>query len=456
MLRTLVELQEAREDLIKSSHAVMENAKKDDERALTAEEKTELAAHQRDIGVVDADIAERNVFDRYDQVTQVQMDSLTATTRQVPAGDPNNTGEPPKPNVIPYQRRAGKLKAFKGAHAEHDAYRSGQFIRAALFNHDRANRWCRDQGIDVRAMSVGINTAGGFTVPEEMSNAIIDLREEYGVFRRECEVVPMSRDIMSIPRVAGAGTAAFVGENTALTASETTWNQVNLTAHKAGRICLMSAELSEDSIINMADKLAEHFAYSFALLEDQTGFIGDGTATYVGIRGLTIKIVDGTHTACAHEATATHDLFSELDEADLTGMMAVCAAYAHNGAKWFTSQVGYDAVFSRLAVAAGGNTIQSVSGAFQPSFLGYPIVVSQQLPRVTTTLDTELMLLFGNLKMAATLGDRRQFEIALSTDRYFELDQIAIRATERFDINVHDLGDNTNPGPMSYVYGNVA
>jgi len=76
----------------------------------------------------------------------------------------------------------GKLKAFKGARTaqenESNAFRSGQFVRAALFNDDRANRWCRENGIDVRAMGVSVNTAGGFTVPEEMATAIIDLREE--------------------------------------------------------------------------------------------------------------------------------------------------------------------------------------------------------------------------------------------------------------------------------------
>ena len=454
-MRTILELEEALQNLITTSRAIVDKAKGEDERALTSEEKGELTSYQKDIAAIEGEIADRRALDAADQMTAVQMDSLNPTRRTIPS-DPNNAGEPPKPNVVPFQRRVGKLKAFKGAHAERDAYRSGQFIRAALFNHDRANRWCRENGIDVRAMSVGVNTAGGFTVPEEMATAIIDLREEYGVFRRECEVVPMNRDIMTIPRVAGAGTAVFVGENTALTESETTWNQVNLTAHKAGRLVRMSSEIAEDSIINMADMLAKHFAYSFALLEDQTGFIGDGTATYAGIRGLTIKIVDGTHTACAHEAAATHDLFSELDVPDLTSTMGLCAAYAHNGAKWYTSQLGYDSVFGRLSAVAGGSTIQDMAGAFGPSFLGYPIVVSQQLPRVSTTLDTELMLLFGNLGMAATLGDRRQFTMALSTDRYFVEDQVAIRATERFDINVHDLGDNTTAGPMSYVYGNIA
>lgn len=456
-MRTILELDAARHDLIVTSRGIMDKAKDEGDRALTAEETEQLATYQRDITGVDVEITSRKVFDGYDRVTAVQMDTLNVSGRKTMPGDPNNTGEPPKirADVVSPQRRYGKLKAFKGPDAEENAYRSGHFVRAALFNNEKSIQICRQRGIDYRAMSVGVNTAGGFTVPEEMTMAIIDLREEYGVFRRECDVQPMDRDIMTIPRVAGAGTATFVGENTALTESETTWNQVTLTAHKAGRIALMSSEIAEDSIINMADKLAEHFAYSFALLEDNTGFIGDGTAAYAGIRGITVKIIDGTHTAGAMDGIAGHDSVSEVDTADLTALMGTLPQYAHNGAKWFCSQLMSSGVFGRLAAVAGGNTIESIAGAIRPTFLGHPIVTTQTMfkdPTLTAMNDVP-GILFGNLGMAATLGDRRQFTIALSTERYFLEDQVAIRATERFDINVHDLGDNTNAGPIVALIG---
>ena len=63
------------------------------------------------------------------------------------------------------------------------------------------------------------------------------------------------------------------------------------------------------------------------------------------------------------------------------------------------------------------------------------------------------MLFFGDLSMAATFGDRRGMTIAVSTERYFELDQLAIKGTERFDIVAHGLGDNTNAGPIVALIG---
>ena len=50
--------------------------------------------------------------------------------------------------------------------------------------------------------------------------------------------------------------------------------------------------------------------------------------------------------------------------------------------------------------------------------------------------------LFGDLTLAASFGDRRQTTIQISDAALnaFEQDELAIRGTERFDINVHDLG----------------
>jgi HK97 family phage major capsid protein len=51
------------------------------------------------------------------------------------------------------------------------------------------------------------------------------------------------------------------------------------------------------------------------------------------------------------------------------------------------------------------------------------------------------------------MGTRRGITIATSEHIYFETDEIGIRGTERFDINVHDIGDTTNAGPIVALIG---
>jgi HK97 family phage major capsid protein len=62
----------------------------------------------------------------------------------------------------------------------------------------------------------------------------------------------------------------------------------------------------------------------------------------------------------------------------------------------------------------------------------------------------KIIALFGDLTLAASFGDRRQTEIQISDSALnaFEQDELAIRGTERFDINVHDAGDSSTTGPI--------
>jgi HK97 family phage major capsid protein len=120
------------------------------------------------------------------------------------------------------------------------------------------------------------------------------------------------------------------------------------------------------------------------------------------------------------------------------------------GAKWYISKVGFAASMQRLMDAAGGNTIDNLqAGPTGRQFLGYPVVISQVL---NTTLgaqaSTNGLCYLGNLDLGAMMGSRRGITIVGSDQRYFEFDQLAVRGTERFDINVHGRGDATDPGPI--------
>lgn len=360
-------------------------------------------------------------------------------------------------DTVPAQARVryASLKAFKGATAEEDAYRSGMFIRATMLGDAKSEAWCREHGVQiVKAQSEGINTAGGFLVNSEMSQAIIDYREEYGTFRQNCRLVPMGSDSMMIPRRAGGLTAYFVNENGAMTESQKNWDQVQLVAKKIAALTRMSTELADDAVINIADDLASEMAYAFAVLEDSCGWNGDGTSAYGGIQGIRTKIIDGTHTAGAKSAASGHDTFAEIDATDLATLMAALPKYAERNAKWYCSQVAWNLVFQRLVAAGGGNTIDTLTGGKpRRQYLGYEVVIDQTLPTVTTSLQNVAMLFFGDLSLAARMGERRGITIKTSGERYFEYDQIGIQATERIDINAHDLGDNTNAGPLVALVG---
>lgn len=452
-MKTIQELRDDMSHAIRSAEDLSAKIEKEN-RLPTDDEKRSVDDFLTSAKKIKEQIAAIEEAEEQRSKVKAAFDSLVKpaarrTDSQTPNPDPTKTED--KVEIVGTQLRFGKLKAFRGADAERNAYKAGMAIRALIFNDLRANRWCQNNGVSLRAMSEGSNTAGGALVPEEMSQAIIDLREEYGVFRRNCQVLPMGRDTLTIPRSVSDITASFVGEATAGTATDQAFDQVQLVAKKLYSLTYLSTELDEDAVINLADYIAGKMAYAFALKEDNCGFNGDGTSSYGGIFGVTNKIVG---LAGAVNAASGHDTLAEIDATDLANLMGKLPAYARMGAKWFVSQTAFDVVFGRLAINAGGNTIQNIGGAVQRSYLGYPIEVSQVLPTATTTLGTSAMILFGNLAMAATLGERRGISVKRSDEIKFIEDQVAIKATERIDINVHDIGDASTAGPIVALMGN--
>jgi len=343
--------------------------------------------------------------------------------------------------------RTGELRAFKGPKAEINAYKSGKWLMATVMKDASARQWCNEHGVEVRVMTEGVNSAGGFLVPDEMEQTIIDLREQYGMFRANARVVRMSSDHMLVPRRAGGLTAYFVGETDAITESDKSWDQVELTAKKLGVLTRMSTDVSEDSIINLADDLANEIAWAFAKKEDECGLDGDGTSTYGGMVGIRTKFVDGNHTAGYDAGTSPCTAWSHITLADeITQILSLLPAYAIAGAKWYISPAGKGGCFDSLALQAGGNTTFTIAAGAQPQFAGYPTVVSAAMPSAPT--NGTVYVLFGNLALSSTFGDRRGITLKVSSERYLEYDQIGIQATERFCIVNHDIGDTSTAGPV--------
>ncbi len=344
-----------------------------------------------------------------------------------------------------------RYKTMRAFSDEEVAYQAGMWARATLLGDDKAMRWCNDHG--VRVMTGAALSKGGAVVPEQMSQAIIDLRERYGVARQLLRIVPMASDTLMVPRRTGGVTAYFVGEEDAITASDKSWDQVQLTARKLGALTRFSTDYAEDAVIDVAEDLANEMAYAFAEKEDDCCFNGDGTSTYGGIVGFRTKIIDGNHSAGAIDAASNHDTFAELDADDINSLMAALPEYAADMATFVCSRPANTLVFDALKQAAGGNTIQTLAGRPQLNYLGYPIRISQKMPTSIGDLSNVAMLLFGDFSKAATMGDRRGFTIRVLNERYAEYDQIGIVATERFDIVVHDLGDTSVAGPVVALIG---
>lgn len=380
----------------------------------------------------------------------------------------------------------GKLQAFKDVpleeggtmKAEEAAYRSGMWLAAAVHNKSWAQKWCREHGMpmlyrdaegkvhdlagyDIRAQNENVFSAGGALVPVEMEASIIMLRDTYGVMRRVARSRPMNSDTLKIPRRKTGLTAYFFQDDdgTGITESQKAWDNVNLSTKKLGCLSKVSRDLMEDAVISVVDDLAQEMAYAFAVKEDQCYLIGDGTSTYGGITGINTKF-EATAYISRTALASGHNTNVSVDNADITSVMGNLAQYADTPEAVFVcSHLFYHTIFNRLKAIAGGNRLDILGQRPDDEYLGYRIITSEAMPKVSTSLANKVMFLFGRFDLASSIGNRRGIEMQTLVERYAELGQIGLIATERFDVNIHDLGTtsasdvNGGRGPISAGFG---
>lgn len=326
--------------------------------------------------------------------------------------------------------------------ADRAALRAGMFMSATMFGGERAVRFCRENGIILtRAQSEGANSDGGYTVPVEFSNELIRLVEEYGVARRFAKIVPMASNTLNQPKRSGGVTAYFVGEAGTLTASAMSFDNVGITAKKLATLVPFSSEVDEDSIIGMADVIAQEVALAFAQKEDDCVFNGTGATAYGGIRGVTNKAAAGS------VATATGlTTLATLTDAALSAAFGKLPGYAMNRAIFCHNAVA-EQVFSRLARAAGGATIaEFTSTGIVTTYHGVPVIGTQVLDGTGDSGDVYAVI--GDLGAAVTFGDRRAISMQRLVELYAATDQQAIKATERFGATYHDVGTSSVAGAV--------
>lgn len=458
MASNLMRLQNRAAAVLEEMKAITAKRESEQRSALSEDESAEFEALEKESDSLDKEIAREKRIQEREKTLATVADRNAPTDAELR----QRRGETEKATAFPATfKRSRALRHIKGEDADKRAYTIGMWALAAFKGNARAAQWCRENGVPLQRVSEAadweprtsqqaenVNTTGGYLVPDVLSDIVIVLREQYGVFRREAKIVPMGSDTLTMPRRDAGLTAYFTSENTATTQSNKVWSAVELVAKKLSALVLYPTELAEDAIINMADDLAGEIAYAFALKEDQCGFIGDGTSTYGGITGVTNKMLNISNNKSLVVATTGHTTYATLTLTDFHSATAALPLYAQPNAKWYCSRAAFAASMERLAYAGGGNTTMTIGGGFGLSFLGYPVVLSQVLDATLGSNTNTLGIIFGDLSLGVAMGDRRGITIKSSDQRYFELDQLALLGTERFDINCHDVGTATAAGPL--------
>ena len=243
----------------------------------------------------------------------------------------------------------------------------------------------------------------------------------------------MPSDSFDLPKRSSGQTVYYPGEASAITASDKTYAQVALTATKRAVMTQISNELIADALVNVMDDIAAEAGHALAYQMDKELILGDGTGSYGSVTGLVSGVAAGNTVTLASTKTA----FTDITLADLHSCVSKVGEkfFQESQMAWIMLRSTYAEVVQKLVYAAGGNTVDSITGGQRPALFGYPIFFTDHMP---ASAASKFGVFFGNFAEAAVMGDRQGVEVATSADYGFNLDVMTVRLTSRYDINVHE------------------
>jgi HK97 family phage major capsid protein len=280
------------------------------------------------------------------------------------------------------------------------------------------------------ALTSSDGTQGGYTVPPQFLDRLLQLTSEMSVVESRATRIPMTSRSVHVPALdvetaPSAGDTAFFGglkavwteEAQSITETEPTFRQVELVAHELSGYSLSSNTLLADNAIGLEALLMQLFSRAIAWYKDYAFLRGNGVGKPLGVLNAASLI------------SVSRSAGSAFALADAAGMLArLLPGYDPMHTVWAIHPTVLAQLFQMSD--AEGNIIFIDNARARPTMIlfGLPVEVSEKLPALNTLGDVLLMDLRHYL-----VGDRQDIEIAFSEHVKFLTNQGAWRFVARCD-----------------------
>ena len=267
-------------------------------------------------------------------------------------------------------------------------------------------------GQDFRDLVKVTTTAGGYTVPTSFLRSLYDYLEVFsGARRLNCTILTTSSgENIQVPTVTSHGTAAIVGEGTALAEADPAFGQITLGAYKYGQLVQASNELLSDTGVDFLGFLARDVARSLARATDVDYVLGSGSNAPEGF-----AVTLGTG---ATAQTAATGLPSYANLVDL--VYSVNEEYRANGAQWVMRDATVGAIRKLVDTTNRPLWEPSLQVGTPDRLMGYPVVTDPNMHALSTAA-SKRPIAFGDfsgfyIRDAGTIRVERSDEFAFSSD----------------------------------------
>ena len=382
---SIIELRNKRSEALKAAKAFLE-AKRQSDGTLSVEDDTVYTKMENDILALGKEIS--------------RLEKLEEMDREL--SKPVNTPITAKPETNKVDQKTGKAsKNYNDAFWKQA--RNGGYMNIEVKN----------------ALEEGVDSEGGYLVPDEFEHTLIDALTEENIFRKNAHVFTTSSGSHKIPIVATKGTASWIDEEGAVPESDDSFGQVSIEAHKVGTLIKVSEELLNDSAFNLEAYFTTEFARRINDKEEDAFFNGNGTGKPTGIFNATGGAQTGVTTGSSTTITADEiiDLFYSLK-----------APYRKK-AIWVLNDTTVK-IIRKLKDGTGNYLWQpSLTAGSPDTILGRPVYTSQFVPEVAAGNKT---VAFGDFSYY-WIGDRQGITFRRLNEKYADTCQVGFLATKRLD-----------------------
>lgn len=271
----------------------------------------------------------------------------------------------------------------------------------------------------LNALQVGVDSEGGYLVPDEFEHTLVEALEEQNIFRTLAHVIQTSSGDRKIPVVASKGTASWVDEEGAIPESDDAFSQVSIGAYKLGTMIKVSEELINDSVFDLEAYIAREFARRIGNKEEEAFFTGDGKGKPLGVLATTGGAEVGVTAAATTAFTADEifDLFYSLK-----------APYRKNAV--FVMNDASVKALRKLKDSNGQYLWQpSLTAATPDTLMGRPVYTSAFMPALAAGAKS---VLFGDLSYY-WVADRQGRSFRRLGELFAPTGQVGFLATQRVD-----------------------
>lgn len=292
--------------------------------------------------------------------------------------------------------------------------RASDAYKKAFWNQVRAKHGVSYETRNV--LSEGTDTEGGYLVPDEFENTLIQALEDENVVRAHAHVITTSNGSHKIPVVASKGSANWIDENGDYPEDDDVFGQVQIDAHKVGTIIKVSEELLNDSAFDLEGYFRDEFARRIGNKEEDAYLNGNGTAKPTGI-----LVTAETGVTAASEKAITADEIIDL-------FYSLKAAYRKNAI--FVMNDSTVRAIRKLKDGNGQYLWQPAlhEGEYD-TILGKRIYTSPFMPEIAAGATP---IIFGDLSYY-WIGDRQGVTFKRLNERYADKGQVGFLASKRVD-----------------------